>query len=268
MYRLQKEGAFILLIVYVDDLLYIGSTTDIATWFEGELKEDLTLTVSDAVTQYLGLNVVEENSAFYLHAGKYAGTVAEKFGLTPTTVPTPYRYGNNNSTSAKLPAKQIQEYQQKLGCLLFAAVTCRPDLSYSASQLATHLKQPEQEDLEELNRARGRQGKSTIENGLHLPTRTYRDYLLADGFANRTKHIALRYFFVNDEIAKGRLQLSYCPTTEMAVDYLTKKLAKEKIEYCTLLTGQTNVTGSEHVSTPETKGSVGNISKDLSVSEV
>ncbi|GJP37823.1 hypothetical protein CLOM_g22229, partial [Closterium sp. NIES-68] len=89
-----------------------------------------------------------------------------------------------------------------------------------------------------------------------------------DGFANRTKHIALRYFFVKDEIAKGRLQLSYCPTTEMAADYLTKKLAKVKFDYCMLLTGQTNVTGSEHVSTPETKGSVGNISKDLSVSEV
>ncbi|GJP49739.1 hypothetical protein CLOM_g8913 [Closterium sp. NIES-68] len=108
MYRLQKGRDYVLLIVYVDDLLYIGSTIDIATWFEGELKEDLTLT---------------------------------------------------------------------------------------------------------------------------------------------------------DEIAKGRLQLSYCPTTEMAADYLTKKLAKAKFDFCMLLTGQTNVTGSEHSSTPETKGSVGNISR-------
>ncbi|CAI7892054.1 unnamed protein product [Closterium sp. NIES-53] len=76
-----------------------------------------------------------------------------------------------------------------------------------------------------------------------------------NGFANRTKHIALRYFFVKDEIEKGRLELSYCPTSEMGADYLTKKLGKSKFEYCMLLTGQSHVTCSD---TPEAKGSVGN----------
>ncbi|CAI7729722.1 unnamed protein product [Closterium sp. NIES-54] len=46
MYRLTKGTDYILLIVYVDDLLYIGSTDAITTWFEGELQRDLTLTVT------------------------------------------------------------------------------------------------------------------------------------------------------------------------------------------------------------------------------
>ncbi|CAI7796871.1 unnamed protein product [Closterium sp. NIES-53] len=78
-----------------------------------------------------------------------------------------------------------------------------------------------------------------------------------NGFANRTKHIALRYFFVKDEIEKGKLQLDYSPTTEMAADYLTKKLPKGRFEYCMLLTGLDHVTEADHVDTPETKGSVG-----------
>ncbi|CAI7848479.1 unnamed protein product [Closterium sp. NIES-53] len=49
MYRLTKGIDYILLIVYVDDLLYIGSTDDITTWFEGELQRDLTLTVATTV---------------------------------------------------------------------------------------------------------------------------------------------------------------------------------------------------------------------------
>ncbi|CAI7895533.1 unnamed protein product [Closterium sp. NIES-54] len=57
MYRLTKGTDYILLIVYVDDLLYIGSTNNVTTWFEGELQKDLTLTVSSTVTQYLGLNI-------------------------------------------------------------------------------------------------------------------------------------------------------------------------------------------------------------------
>ncbi|CAI7856783.1 unnamed protein product [Closterium sp. NIES-54] len=154
MYRLTKGTDYILLIVYVDDLLYIGSTDDITTWFEGELQRDLTLTVATTVTQYLGLNVQDGDNAIYLSAEKYTDTIAKRFGITPTAITTPYRYTDGNrKVSALLKPTGIRDYQQKLGCLLFAAITCRPDLSYSASQLATYLKKPEAEHMMELDRA-------------------------------------------------------------------------------------------------------------------
>ncbi|CAI7756078.1 unnamed protein product [Closterium sp. NIES-53] len=348
MYRLTKGVGYILLIVYVDDLLYIGSTDNVTTWFEGELQKDLALTVSSTVTQYLGLNIQEEENAIHLNAAKYADTIAKRFSLTPTTISTPYRYtaGSHKEDSAPLKATGIRDYQRKLGCLLFAAVTCRPDLSYSASQLATYLKRPEVEHMTELDRAlhylvstptigltyyknrtttpkligyvdadhagdpnnrRSRTGyiyrlepigliswqSSTQElialssaeaeyialclatkEGLYLRELLEEAKLAQipsfslfcdnqsairiankNGFANRTKHIGLRYFFVKDEIEKGRLELSYCPTSEMAADYLTKKLGKQMFEYCMLLTRQSHVTSSN---TPEAKGSVGN----------
>ncbi|CAI7831409.1 unnamed protein product [Closterium sp. NIES-54] len=321
MYRLTKSADYILLIVYVDDLLNIGSTNDVITWFEGELQKDLTLTVSSTVTQYLGLNIREEENGIYLNAEKYADTIAKRFSLTPTVITTPYRHTTRSGkrNSAPLKAVGIRDYQRKLGCLLFAAVTCRPDLSYSASQLATYLKKPEAEHMAELDRAlhyfvstptigltyykgeatttkligyvdadhagdsdnrRSRTGYvyrlepigpiswqsskqelialssaeaeyialcSATKEGLYL-CELLEEAKLAElpnftlfcdnqsairianksGFANRTKHIALRYFFVKDEIEKGKLELSYCPTSEMAADYLTKKLAKQK----------------------------------------
>ncbi|CAI7912730.1 unnamed protein product [Closterium sp. NIES-54] len=155
MYQLTKGIDYILLIVYVDDLLYIGSTNNVTTWFEGEPQKDLTLTVSSTVTQYLGLNIQEEEDAIYLNAAKYADTIAKRFALMPTTISTPYRYtaGNNKEGSAPLKLAGIRDYQRKLGCLLFAAVTCCPDLSYSASQLATYVKKPEAEHMAELDRA-------------------------------------------------------------------------------------------------------------------
>ncbi|CAI7908313.1 unnamed protein product [Closterium sp. NIES-54] len=133
MYRLTKGDDYILLIVCVDDLLYIGSTDNVTTWFEGELQKDLKLIVSSTVTQYLGLNIQQEENTIYLNAAKYADTIAKRFSLTPTTISTPYRYtaGNNKEGSAPLKSADIRNYQRKLRCLLFAAVTCRPDLSFS-----------------------------------------------------------------------------------------------------------------------------------------
>ncbi|CAI7766587.1 unnamed protein product [Closterium sp. NIES-54] len=164
MYRLTKGTDYILLIVYVDDLLYIGSTDAITTWFEGELQQDLTLTVATTVTQYLGLNIQDGDNAIYLSTEKYTATmqstsIAKRFGLTPTAISTPFRYTDGNrKASALLKPADIRDYQRKLGCLLFAAVTCRPDLSYLASQLATYLKKPEAEHMLELNRAGGTGG--------------------------------------------------------------------------------------------------------------
>ncbi|CAI7795673.1 unnamed protein product [Closterium sp. NIES-53] len=312
-----------------------------------ELRGDLTLTVATTVTQYLGLNIEDGDNAIYPSAAKYTDTIAKRFGLTPTTISTPYRYTNGNrKTSALLKPAGVRDYQKKLGCLLFAAVTCRPDLSYSASQLATYLKKPEADHMLELDRAlhylvstptigltyhktstatpkligyvdadhagdsynrRSRTGyvyrlepigpiswQSNKQELIALLSaeaeyialfsatkeRLYLRELLEEaklaqlpnfslfcdnqsairianknGFANRTKHIALRYFFVKDEIEKGRLELSYYPTSVLAADYLTKKLGKQKFEYCMLLSGQGHAISNDP---PEAKGSVGN----------
>ncbi|CAI7839837.1 unnamed protein product [Closterium sp. NIES-53] len=101
----------------------------------------------------LGLNIREEKDAIYLSAEEYADTIAKRFTLTPSAITTPYRYTAGNDKGGLLKPAGIRDYQKKLGCLLFAAVTCRPDLSYSASQLATYLKKPEAEHLAELDRA-------------------------------------------------------------------------------------------------------------------
>ncbi|CAI7842285.1 unnamed protein product [Closterium sp. NIES-54] len=155
MYRLTKEAEYILLIVYVDDLLYIGSIDDSTTWFEGELQQDLSFTVSSTVTQYLGLNILDGENTIYLIAAKYADTIAKRFELTQAAIPMPYRYttGNHQEKSNPLGPAGLRDYQRKLGCLLFAAITCRPDLSYSASQLATYLKRPEVGHMADLDRA-------------------------------------------------------------------------------------------------------------------
>jgi hypothetical protein len=40
----------------------------------------------------------------------------------------------------------------------------------------------------------------------------------------RTKHIAIRYFFVTDKIKSGELRAKWCPTAAMVADFLTKPL--------------------------------------------
>ena len=41
---------------------------------------------------------------------------------------------------------------------------------------------------------------------------------------NRTKHINMRYFFITDQISKGRVKVVWCPTGDMTADFYTKPL--------------------------------------------
>jgi hypothetical protein len=40
----------------------------------------------------------------------------------------------------------------------------------------------------------------------------------------RTQHINIRYFFVADRIANGKVKIDYCPTGDMLADFFTKPL--------------------------------------------
>ena len=47
----------------------------------------------------------------------------------------------------------------------------------------------------------------------------------------RTKHIDIKFHFVQEKIEDGTIDPVYCPTKEMIADILTKPLPKGQFEY-------------------------------------
>ena len=46
--------------------------------------------------------------------------------------------------------------------------------------------------------------------------------------SSRTKHIEIRYLFIQDRIEKGDIGLEYCYTNKMVADFMTKPLQGKK----------------------------------------
>ncbi|CAI7879635.1 unnamed protein product [Closterium sp. NIES-53] len=151
----DDKGSYALLVAYVDDILYVSSSTSLGDRIEADLKKSLDLTISTKVTQFLGLNVSRTSSAIHLTASKYAESLAKRFNISTDFVATPYRSTLTGHVPdlKNLSAAGLQLYQQQLGCLLFAAVTCRPDLAYVASHLAQFLRCSKEEHSLDLQRA-------------------------------------------------------------------------------------------------------------------
>ncbi|CAI7862077.1 unnamed protein product [Closterium sp. NIES-54] len=135
MYRRDFRGEYILLTVYVDDLLYTGSSNKLLEQFVKSLAGRVDITCNYDVKQFLGLNISYSPEAIHLSAAKYAEELGKRFNIAPAPLSTPYRTpGPNHKPDNKaLSPAGLHTYQQQLGCLLFTSITCRTDLSYIAS---------------------------------------------------------------------------------------------------------------------------------------
>ena len=62
----------------------------------------------------------------------------------------------------------------------------------------------------------------------------------------RTKHINIRYFFIQDRVRNGEITLKYCPTDQMLADYFTKPLQGIKfIQFRDMILGITPIVFTE-----------------------
>ena len=64
-------------------------------------------------------------------------------------------------------------------------------------------------------------------------------------FHGRSKHILIKYHFVRDKVNDGMINISYCPTTEMIADMLTKGLPTGTFNKLRKMIGLEVCSGSE-----------------------
>ncbi|CAI7771849.1 unnamed protein product [Closterium sp. NIES-54] len=92
MYRRDFRGEYILLTVYVDDLLYTGSSNELLEEFEKNITGCIDITCNHDVEQFFGLNISYSPKAIHLSAAKYAEELGQTLQyLTCTTLhPLPH----------------------------------------------------------------------------------------------------------------------------------------------------------------------------------
>ena len=68
-------------------------------------------------------------------------------------------------------------------------------------------------------------------------------------FHGRSKHIAIKYHFIREQVSNGKVELKYCKTNDMIADIMTKGLNGEQFEKLRLMAGVAPII--EHTGTSE-----------------
>lgn len=326
----SQSGDVIMLFLFVDDMQVAVDQADLDEWAvdHAKLKDRFNITDLGASKFMLGMRITRDRAArtITLDQELYVTKALEKFGLAqcaPTRTPGISSDSDDVNQKEMDQSTDLKLYQEKVGTLLYAAISTRPDIAYAVNRLTQKMSAPMVRDARACDRVfrylagtrtlgllfgrRRDEGvavdayadsdwasdrvdrksvtgwiaringdpvswaskkqsvvsQSTCEAELYAeaaainetkwltgllheigmistknvrPPTIYGDNQSAQALSKngikseRTKHIAIKYAFIHDEVDRGRVKLQWVPTTEQLADVLTKALPRPQHE--------------------------------------
>ena len=142
LYTKMSTSGILIVSLYVDDIIYTGSSKEMMAAFKDDMMRQYEMTDLGLLHHFLGLGVLQTDTYIFLHQKKYAKTLLDKFGLKDCkSVATPLAV---NEKLSKVDGSELADetlYRQMVGSLLYLTAT-RPDIMFAASLLARFMHNP------------------------------------------------------------------------------------------------------------------------------
>ncbi|KAB2625790.1 hypothetical protein D8674_017450 [Pyrus ussuriensis x Pyrus communis] len=139
--KVEKSGILIVS-VYVDDIVYTGSSDTMLDRFKNDMMQHYEMTDLGLLHHFLGMGIVQTKKSIFIHQKKYAMKLLEKFGLQGCkSVGTPLVANERLCKNDGSEAADESEYRKLVGSLLYLTAT-RPDIMFGISLLARFMHGP------------------------------------------------------------------------------------------------------------------------------
>lgn len=135
---------FLAILVYVDDILFIGSSESMIHNVKLYLNTQFKIKDLGPVKYFLGIEVARSAQGFYLNQRKYALDLLRATGLTaakPSVIPLEQNHHLLDNASPLLSLADASTYRQLVGLLIYLTIT-RPDLFYTVHILSQFMNSP------------------------------------------------------------------------------------------------------------------------------
>ena len=147
-YIYNHNNTVVIITLYVDDLLVIGSNVRVIETIKKKLKDNIQMSDLGDVSLVLGMQVTRdrEKGTLTISQEDYTKSILIRFGMEkckPSSIP-----GTDSELSTEQPAgtllntKQTQAYQAITGSVMYLAQITRYDVMYAVCQLAHAMSKP------------------------------------------------------------------------------------------------------------------------------
>ena len=149
LYVRNSKSGIVIVALYVDDLLILGSCKSEIAVIKGELSARFEMKDMGAAKVMLGIEITRDRASrkVFIAQQEYITEVLKRFRMESTrTVSTPM----DKSTLVQLdaPGEQVGPnvpYRQAIGSLIYLVSCTRPDLAFTVRRLSQYLEKPKQQ---------------------------------------------------------------------------------------------------------------------------
>nr|GEV10257.1 hypothetical protein [Tanacetum cinerariifolium] len=140
----RKRGDFILVQVYVDDIIYGLSNRQLCRVFEALMHEKFQMSVMGELNFFLGLQVLQKKDGIFLSQDKYVGDILKKFRYSDVrSSNTPMDKENPLGKDRTEKDVDLHLYRSMIGSLMYLTAS-RPDIMFAVCAYARHQVTPKE----------------------------------------------------------------------------------------------------------------------------
>ncbi|KAL9247674.1 hypothetical protein vseg_021081 [Gypsophila vaccaria] len=148
LFTLNRDGVFIGVLVYVDDMIVVSNDKRACADFKAFLDKRFGIKDLGRLKFFLGIEVDHRTDELFLNQRKYAMSIVEESGMAGAkTAYTPIQPRHNLSLARGYVLKDIMKYRRLVGRLVYLTIT-RPDLVYAVHILSQFVNEPRKEHWE------------------------------------------------------------------------------------------------------------------------
>ena len=140
------HGHCVLLLVYVDDVLVTGSSTELITHTKNNLKTRFEMTDSGKCAFVLGIELVENaDNSVTMCQRRYVDDILKRFGMDNCkTVASPVDM-SSRLVSSNADTKISAPFCEAVGALMHLTTATRPDIAYAVGYVSRFMENPQED---------------------------------------------------------------------------------------------------------------------------
>uniref|UniRef100_A0A2N9IBB7 Integrase catalytic domain-containing protein n=1 Tax=Fagus sylvatica TaxID=28930 RepID=A0A2N9IBB7_FAGSY len=150
-YKRFGDGNFIILLLYVDDMLVAGPNKDRITDLKAQLAREFEMKDLGPANKILGMQIYRDrnNRKIWLSQKNYLKKILRRFNMQdckPIPTPLPINFKLSSSMSPSNEAERMEmsrvPYASAVGSLMFAMVCTRPDIAQAVGVVSRYMVNP------------------------------------------------------------------------------------------------------------------------------
>jgi hypothetical protein len=130
LFTLNHVTNFLLVQIYVDDIIFGSSSHTLVSRFQEMMKSEFQMSMIGELTFFLGIQVKQTKRGIFVHQAKYTKNLMKKFNMAELKpVSTPMSFAVSLGPDEDGEAVDQREYRSMISSLLYLTAT-QPDIQF------------------------------------------------------------------------------------------------------------------------------------------